>query len=188
MNTQTLSKQDWLDHGMTRLSDAGADAIKADLLAKSLGVSRGSFYWHFKNIADYRQALLDHWRTITTSTIIAALDERVTKPHRFATLLQRALRDNNQTERAIRAWALRDKMVASVVVQVDAERICYLARTLVDSNIADHTAGVRAKLSYWAYLGRLMLLDPDHQEISEPDAAELATLISLDLSERMNAP
>ena len=49
-----LTKQDWINSGLRTLATEGASALKVGAMAAALGVSRGSFYWHFKDFADFR--------------------------------------------------------------------------------------------------------------------------------------
>ena len=56
--TDQLSAQDWLDQGLKTLADSGFTALKAEPLAKAMGVSRGSFYWHFADIGAFHAAIL----------------------------------------------------------------------------------------------------------------------------------
>ncbi|MBV9985736.1 helix-turn-helix domain-containing protein, partial [Bradyrhizobium sp.] len=62
--TIQLSARDWLDLGLKVLARHGFAALKADRLAKTMGVSRGSFYWHFADIAAFHGAILKHWREV----------------------------------------------------------------------------------------------------------------------------
>ena len=59
-----LTRSAWLDHGLRTLARQGADALKVGPLATALNVSRGSFYWHFKDIADFRTQLLQSWQEL----------------------------------------------------------------------------------------------------------------------------
>jgi AcrR family transcriptional regulator len=56
-----LSAKDWLDQGLKALAANGVTALKAEPLAKAMGVSRGSFYWHFDDIGAFRTAILAYW-------------------------------------------------------------------------------------------------------------------------------
>ena len=49
-----LTKSDWIDHGLRTLANDGPNALKVGPMATTLKVSRGSFYWHFRDIADFR--------------------------------------------------------------------------------------------------------------------------------------
>ena len=57
-----LTRSAWLDHGLRILARQGAEALKVGALATGLQVSRGSFYWHFKDISDFRLQLLHRWQ------------------------------------------------------------------------------------------------------------------------------
>src|SRR4249919_470483 len=69
-----LSARDWLDQGLKTLAKDGFTALKAEPLAKAMGVSRGSFYWHFADIGAYHAAILERWREVATEQIIAAVE------------------------------------------------------------------------------------------------------------------
>ena len=58
--TDQLSANDWLDQGLKTLARRGFTALKAEPLAKAMGVSRGSFYWHFTDIGALKTALADY--------------------------------------------------------------------------------------------------------------------------------
>lgn len=73
--TDQLSATDWLDAGLKALAASGVAALKADPLAKALGVSRGSFYWHFRDVEAYHTAVLARWRDIATERIIANVEK-----------------------------------------------------------------------------------------------------------------
>src|SRR5205814_4312759 len=69
-----LSAKDWLDQGLKALAKSGFTALKAEPLAKAMGVSRGSFYWHFADIGAFHAAILKHWREVAAEQIIADLE------------------------------------------------------------------------------------------------------------------
>src|SRR4030088_863821 len=69
-----LSAQDWVDHGLKTLARSGFTALKAEPLAKAMGVSRGSFYWHFADIGAFHAAILKRWREVAAERIIAGLE------------------------------------------------------------------------------------------------------------------
>jgi AcrR family transcriptional regulator len=58
-----LSVQDWLQAGYTLLAEQGVRALKVERLCQQLGVTRGSFYWHFEDMDGYRAALVESWNT-----------------------------------------------------------------------------------------------------------------------------
>src|SRR3954467_14580166 len=75
-----LSARDWLDAGLKALARDGFTALKADPLAKAMGVSRGSFYWHFADLGAFHAALLKRWREIAAEKIIADVETDSEEP------------------------------------------------------------------------------------------------------------
>src|SRR5262245_52783828 len=69
-----LSARDWLDQGLKTLASHGFAALKAEPLAKAMGVSRGSFYWHFADISAFHAAILKAWREVAAEAIIANVE------------------------------------------------------------------------------------------------------------------
>ena len=87
--TEQLSVKDWLDQGLKTLAKHGFTALKAEPLAKAMGVSRGSFYWHFADIGAYRTAILNHWREVAAEQVIAELETIPEGGDALALLLRR---------------------------------------------------------------------------------------------------
>ena len=69
-----LSAKDWIDQGLKALANSGFTALKADPLAKALRVSRGSFYWHFADIAAFHAAVLARWHEVAAEQIIVNVE------------------------------------------------------------------------------------------------------------------
>src|SRR6516162_9103965 len=99
--TDQLSAQDWLDQGLKTLAASGFTALKAEPLAKAMGVSRGSFYWHFADLGAFHAGILKRWREIAAERIIADVEaDRAAEPLR--SLLHRTFGARLQLERAVR--------------------------------------------------------------------------------------
>jgi hypothetical protein len=67
-----LEKTDWLDFALGALAARGHGALKAQTLAAGLGVTRGSFYWHFEDLEAFKRDLIDHWAAKTTEELLRA--------------------------------------------------------------------------------------------------------------------
>src|SRR5271168_1969275 len=100
-----LSATDWLNHGLKTLAQEGFVALKAVPLAKAMGVSRGSFYWHFADIGAYHTAILKHWREIAAEQVIADLEAAAGHEGRIKLLLRRSFSGRLSLEKAVRSWA-----------------------------------------------------------------------------------
>ena len=164
-----LAKEDWIVQGLRTLARDGANALKVGPMAATLKVSRGSFYWHFRDIGDFRAQLLQSWQERSTDQVIRDLDARQAEPDRLKRFMKRAFANRRDLDRAVRSWAAEDGDVASVVAAVDASRVAYLARMLVTAGVDSSRAAGRAAFLYWAYLGQPIVMDPRHSSI--PDSA-----------------
>ena len=151
--TERLTAQDWIDFALRTLAHEGFGALKADILARKLGVSRGSFYWHFAELGAFHARLVAHWKQVTTEAIIADLERIPARAQRLDVLLRRAFAHDAQLEVRMRAWADENAAAAAALADVDRRRTAYIERMLVDAGIAPSLAATRAQLLYWAYLG-----------------------------------
>lgn len=154
MTEERLSAADWVRAGLRALASSGFTALKADSLAKALGVSRGSFYWHFADIDAFHQAVLQGWREIAYDNIVEELQG--SPAQRLRHLLSRAFRADQPLERAVRAWATAQPKVRAMVADVDARRRNYLERLLGEAGVGTPTAAARVRILYWAYLGQVL--------------------------------
>lgn len=172
-----LKKNDWLKHGLLTLSQQGHEGLKADTMAKTLNVSRGSFYWHFENLNCFKTALHAYWCERTTRQIIEDMDAHVTQERRLETLMRTAFGSNSDLERSMRAWAAQNDGAADAVRKVDDERLNYLTTLLVDAGVGLPAASHRAIFIYRAYLGRVMTPELDTDGSSDDALRELLALL-----------
>src|SRR5437660_4280584 len=149
--TDQLSAKDWLDQGVRTLAQQGFTALKAEPLAKAMGVSRGSFYWHFADISAFHTAVLKRWREVAAEQIIADLERA--SDNALALLLRRAFGGKLALERAVRSWATVDPSARSAVQAIDRRRLEYIESLLRSARLAPATARARAQILYWAFLG-----------------------------------
>jgi AcrR family transcriptional regulator len=151
MADNRLGPAEWVNAGLKALAKSGFSALKADVLANGLGVSRGSFYWHFADVPAFHAAVLRRWREIALEDIIEEIEG--TADSRLEALIHRAFAAGSRVERAVRAWATADAQARAAVEAVDAERIRYLQTLLVESGVPAAIAGTRARIINWSYLG-----------------------------------
>jgi AcrR family transcriptional regulator len=149
-------ESDWIRAGLSLLGRAGIEAVRVEPLAERLGVTKGSFYWHFKDRDALHAAMLETWRVDTTRNAIERVEtESVSKADRLTRLI--GLAANNawiaRLEIAIRAWAKTDERAARAVAQIDRQRMDYIASLLRDLGIEPRTARLRARLLYLAMIG-----------------------------------
>ena len=155
--SKRLKKEDWVQFGLQTLAKKGPAALKADRLAAALKVSRGSFYWHFENLATFHKALLDEWIRFATDEVVTRIEQVEPGAARLDRLLEIANKADPSLERGIRAWAASNTDVAARVEAVDQMRLQYLANTLRDAGWPDAQADGRALLLYLSNLGRVVV-------------------------------
>ena len=174
-----LTKSDWIRHGLRTLAAEGAGALKVGPMADGLNVSRGSFYWHFRDIADFRSELLQTWQEQATERVIRDLEAQKDRPDRLKQLMRRAFASRRSLDRAIRSWAAEDRDVAAVVSSVDARRVAYIAKMLAAAGVDGQKAQRRAAFLYWAFLGQRMVMDPRHASIAAPALDDISDLFEM---------
>ena len=173
-----LTRSAWLDHGLRILARQGAEALKVGALATGLQVSRGSFYWHFKDISDFRLQLLHRWQERTTDQVFDSIDTTIGGAAQLTHLMKLAFNEDRSLDRSIRAMGSTDAEIGRMVASVDARRIAYMASLLVDSGVEAGRALPRAEFLYWAYIGQSAVMDPRHTAITEMDIDDLNALFT----------
>jgi AcrR family transcriptional regulator len=129
-----LTPDDWIRAAAEVLVDKSVEAVRVEVLSKNLGVTRGSFYWHFKDRDDLLSHLLTWWRDTATEQIIERFEKRNVKARELLRELLalpfhgEAAQVAAATELAIRGWARRDEMARQFVDEVDAKRLAYIAQ------------------------------------------------------------
>src|SRR3954470_2639705 len=151
--TEQLSARDWLDQGLETLVKSGFTALKAEPLAKAMGVSRGSFYWHFADIAAFHAAILKHWSEVATEQVIAGLEATPKDRSALAVLLRGAFSSRPALENAVRTWATVDAGARAAVQAIDLRRIGYIEVLLKQAGLSAEVARARAQILYWTFVG-----------------------------------
>ncbi|MES1147577.1 MAG: TetR/AcrR family transcriptional regulator [Bradyrhizobium guangdongense] len=165
-----LSAQDWIDLGLKKLAKNGFTALKAEPLAKAMGVSRGSFYWHFADIGAFHAAVLDRWREVATEQIIAGVEAARNEnggEEPLAVLLRLTFGRKLLLEKAVRSWAANDARARAAVVAMDRRRLDYIEELLKQAGLTEEIARARAQILFWAFFGFALSdqqLAPDRQQ------------------------
>jgi AcrR family transcriptional regulator len=154
---------DWIRAAQRVLENRSIDAVRVEVLAKEMGVTKGSFYWHFKDRDDLVQRMLTAWRDEATERIIQRFEKQGLSPreliHDLLTLPFRgkAAKEAASVELAIRAWARRDDTARAVLDEVDAARLSYISRSFEALGCSASEAKSRAFLLYSYELSESLL-------------------------------
>ena len=173
-----LSADAWLDAGLQALCLDGPTVLRAEVLARRLGVTKGSFYWHFADVGAFHDALLARW-----SQAVLALAEELATASQTETAHLRNLcqmvagggKDNPW--QAIRAWAQSHPKASQTVAQVDARILQQVERLLSGLGIGNPEM---ARIVYAAAIGLAGMDDVDPVQ----NAQAAGTLIDLVLALR----
>lgn len=128
-----LSRQAWIDAAVARLAEDSVDALRVDDLASDLGVTKGSFYWHFSGREALVEAVLEWWHELMTGETARILERLPDAPRaRLVKLIAIALSPRADVpggpfELTLRDWARRDAAVMQIVRKVDKAREAIVA-------------------------------------------------------------
>jgi AcrR family transcriptional regulator len=161
-----LGRQDWIEVGLVVLAESGVEAVRVEPLAKRMKVTKGSFYWHFKDRNDLLDAILAQWVEVDTDRVIERVNQLDVDPKtKLLHLFELAIADDSLTpgladgsiENAIRAWATNDAKVAAVLEQVDRQRLDYTKDLFLEIGFPEVEALVRARLAYYSLVGEFAI-------------------------------
>ena len=174
-----LTPERWVDAATEVLVDQGIDSVRVDTLARTLKVTRGSFYWHFRDRDELLRAVLQAWRTRATGQLTQRLQgarddpreqvrDLISLPFRGRAAVRAA-----RIELAIRAWARRDAMARAFVDEADAARMGYIAQVFSSLGFSIGEARARAFLLYSYEVAESLLSTP----VSAAQRQERALLV-----------
>ncbi len=149
-----LGPKAWIDAAYTRFREGGVNAVRVDPLAKGLGITRGSFYWHFKDRAALLHAVLIRWREEETERTIA--DNEASggdASTRLLRLLHTCNADDGRLEVGMRDWALQDEEAQKEVRLIDTRRVQYMTALAEEAGVPSDVAKARCRVAYLAWLG-----------------------------------
>jgi AcrR family transcriptional regulator len=160
---------------MRALAAGGPGAVRIDPLARSLGVTRGGFYWHFKDRSALLQDILDTWERRSVDEVIERIEQRGGDARARLRHLSRIAGAGDQPlmiDLAVRDWARRDPAVARRLRRVDNRRMAYL-RSLFRGSGTDDEVEVRCLLFYSLWIGSHFIA-AEHGGRSRADVVKLA--------------
>ncbi len=155
LKSSPLQPDDWVRAAFARLSTEGIESVRIELLARDLGVSKGSFYWHFQDREELLARMLERWEGDETEWLGAT----VITPRaaaRWARFIEHCADPSRaRVEAALRAWARRDERVAARISAVEKKRAQHIASVLHDIGFTPELAESWAEIALLVYLGWL---------------------------------
>jgi AcrR family transcriptional regulator len=145
---------DWILAGFARLSAEGIDAVRVEVLARDLAVSKGSFYWHFRDREDLISKMLARWEEGETEWLDQVTANSSSVAARWAQFVERSSNPEiGRLEVAMRAWARRDHQVAARTSFLESKKSRFIADILRDTGFARDAADFWSEIVLLACLG-----------------------------------
>ncbi|OBI71963.1 TetR/AcrR family transcriptional regulator [Mycobacterium sp. E740] len=159
MATPRRTVEDWIQAGFSILAEQGIEGLKLDSLCARVGATKGSFYWHFTDMAGYRGALIEAWGEVRDADRKHFATLRELAPRQRLSQMMAALVDARHwpLERAMREWARTDAAVAAGVRASDARVLEAVRQAFVDHGFDSDEADLRANATFAAGIGFLHL-------------------------------
>jgi AcrR family transcriptional regulator len=167
-----LGKEDWIREALFAIAEGGSAAVAVEPLAKRLGATKGSFYWHFADRRALVAEALEFWEREFTDAAIEAV-ERIADPvERIETLLVEVMADDREGQADVGLLgSAYDPLVAPVFARVQRKRFAFLERCFRDAGFTPAAARHRARIAYGGFIAwfEQRRVDPD----APPSAREL---------------
>lgn len=151
-----LKRYDWLLVALQIFVDEGIEAVRITRLAADLGVTRGSFYWHFANRADLVDSLVTYWRDKNTSVIVEAVTKATSLSDGIFEFFDTCVdpgQFDSKLDLALREWARRSIDIREQIDMADATRIQAITDLFSRHGYPMPQAFIRARVIYFAQIG-----------------------------------
>ncbi len=169
---EKMDRDTWVEAATEVLGEEGLSGVRVEVVAKRFGITKGSFYWHFKDRQDLLDAVINNWKEGRIKDI---LKQTHSEPGREAERIHHVIEVYSASrntkgmgiELAIREWARRDKAAAAIVAEVDQIRLEWAGRLFLASGYSEAEASTRSLLLYAYVFGQsLMTTDQSSAEFA----------------------
>ena len=145
-SSDSLTREDWIDGAWEMLGESGVDGVRVEPLARRLGVTKGSFYWHFKERQELIDALLDRWFMAWDSQLTPNFDTVADPAERIWALFESVIgRVTRGQTVSLRMLSHTDADVARRIEERDSQRLLFLMDRLKEIGFTEEEARVRGQ-------------------------------------------
>ena len=176
-----LSTQDWTTRALQLLVDEGVGAVKVARLCRELGVTKGSFYWHFHDLEALKKAVADRWCAETRVALSEMASLGDLPPLERIRIMATQLVDDRSwsVERALRDWARSDEQVAATIAESEQHVFGLVQDALEQLGHDSRSARMRAGLLTYAGIG----FAHGQQSLPKPTLEDIDDLVNFLSSE-----
>jgi AcrR family transcriptional regulator len=151
-----LGPEDWTRAALAAIAEKGTANVSVERIAKQLGATKGSFYWHFKDRSALIDAALAHWEAEYTDRIIERLSDLPDPSERFRRLLESTFDEHpGVVVDANLLAAAAEPAVGAVLARVARKRLAFVDRIFAELEVPGGSD--RALLAFTAYIGLAQL-------------------------------
>lgn len=157
--TNRMTRNDWLKAALS-LCKTGTDNVKIAPLAAEIGVTSGSFYWHFKNRRELLEALLEYWEREMTDSAIEKARQFSGKPQDRILLLMESVMVEGlaRYDLAFWHWAQSDASVSRVFDRVLHKRFSFATWMFTEAGFSVEQAAARGRMMVTYMMGESTLV------------------------------
>lgn len=167
-----LSSSDWEQAAIEVMAESGIAAVAVEPLARRLGVTKGSFYWHFSNREALLQAALDHWEQRDAEETLGSVEAIPDPRQRLREMFRQVSRERqSHVIFAALLQALDQPLVRPVIARVIQRRIEFLTAAFRQAGLNPAAASNRARLACTAYAGFVQLAQFDQPRLNHDEFA-----------------
>ena len=168
---KTLTRENWIDFALQRLTEEGIDKVTITGLARELSVTKGSFYWHFKDRDDLLQVMLTRWEETGSKLVFGEVErvggDAVRRLKHLSDIVIRRYGDQLNLELALRDWGRKDLKIANILRQEDEKRIDYISGLFVEIYGDVKIAEAKAWLLFSLFVGEIIIAAPMKEQSRE---------------------
>jgi AcrR family transcriptional regulator len=167
----------WVEAGLRALAEGGPNAVRVEVLAQSLGVSKGGFYGQFTDRRELLTEMLNTWESTVLHQVIAEVEsgggDARSKLWRLFAIASAGGEELLKIELAVRDWARRDRNVATRLRRVDEQRMDYMRALFGEFCSDDGEVEARCLLTFTLFIG-IHFVAVDHGPRSRSEVLDLA--------------
>jgi AcrR family transcriptional regulator len=164
----------WIEAALQALGTGGPDAVRVEALAAGLGVSKGGFYWHFKDRQALLEEMLDSWEKTVVEDVITSIESQPADPRaKLQQLFELAPSVDFAVELALRDWSRRDSDVAERLHRIDNRRMAYLRLLFAQFCANENDVEARSMLAFSLFIGSYFIV-AEHDGKTRAQVLQLA--------------
>lgn len=146
--SKRVSREQWLATALEMFASTGADGLKVEKLARSVGVAKSGFYFHFQDREDLLDQLVDYWEAEYTAPVLTNPLLQIASPEERLRMIATFVFEQNlaEHESAMQVWSKQDPEVAKKVRKIINARLAFVSKAFEELGFEGDELAARARL------------------------------------------